>query len=66
MTAQRILNTNSIAEILTFIFIVSIPDVQNVDKSSAVGEMGDRGHNRHGPKIRGLCPFLGEGSRVPI
>jgi len=27
-------------------------------KSSAVAEMGDRGHNRHGPK-RGevLCPF---------
>ena len=29
-------------------------------KSSAVAEMGDRGHNRHGPKIGGvLCPFRG-------
>jgi len=32
------------------------------NKSSAVAEMGDRGHNRHGPKRgRGLlCPFRGE------
>jgi len=31
------------------------------DKSSAVAEIGDRGHNRHKPK-RGelLCPFRGE------
>jgi len=29
-------------------------------KSSAVTEMGDRGHNRHGPKRGGLlCPFRG-------
>ena len=32
--------------------------VQN--KSSAVAEMGDSGHNRHGPKGGGvLCPFRG-------
>jgi len=24
------------------------------------------GHNRHGPKIRGLCPFLGRDSWVSI
>jgi len=32
------------------------------NKSSAVAEMGDRGHNRHGPKKRGRCcaPFAGE------
>jgi len=31
------------------------------DKSSAVAEMGNRGHNRHGPKRGGqLCPFRGE------
>ena len=32
-----------------------------VYKSSAVAEMGDRRHNRHGPKRRGgvLCPFRG-------
>ena len=31
----------------------------NVNKSSAVAEMSDRGYNRHGPKIGGglLCPF---------
>jgi len=30
------------------------------DKNSAVAEMGDCGHNRHGPKIGGLlCPFRG-------
>jgi len=30
------------------------------DKSLAVAEMGDRGHNRHGPKRGGLlCPFHG-------
>jgi len=30
-------------------------------KSSAVAEMGDRGHSRHGPKRGGrlLCPFRG-------
>jgi len=32
-----------------------------VYNSSAVAEMGDRGHNRHGPKRGGglLCPFRG-------
>ena len=31
------------------------------NKSSAVAEMGDRGHNRHEPKRGGLlCPFCGE------
>ena len=30
------------------------------NKSSTVAEMGDRGHNRHGPKRgRVLCPFRG-------
>ena len=30
------------------------------NKSSAVAEMGDSGHNRHGPKRGGvLCPFCG-------
>jgi len=30
-----------------------------MNKSSAVAEMGDRGHNRHGPKRGGGCcaPF---------
>ena len=32
-------------------------------KSSAVAEMGDRGHNRHGPKRGGCCaPFAGAGT----
>ena len=29
-------------------------------KSSAVAEMGDRGHNRHGLKRGGCCPFHGQ------
>ena len=34
----------------------------NNNKSSAVAEMGDRGHNRHGPKTGGLlCPFPAAG-----
>ena len=34
------------------------------NKSSAVDEMGDRGHNRHGPKRGGGCcaPFEGAGT----
>ena len=33
------------------------------NKSSAVAEMGDRGHNRHGPKRGGCCaPFAGAGT----
>jgi len=32
-----------------------------LNKSSAVAEMDDRGHNRHGPKRRSLlCPFCGQ------
>ena len=30
-----------------------------LDKSSAVAEMDDRGHNRQGPKTGVLCPFRG-------
>jgi len=30
----------------------------NSDKSSAVAEMGDRGHNRHGPKRGGAAVHL--------
>jgi len=30
-----------------------------LNKSSAVAEMGDHGHNRHGPKRGGCCaPFV--------
>jgi len=33
---------------------------KNYNKSSAVAEMGDHGHNKHGPKRgRVLCPFPG-------
>jgi len=38
-----------------------------INKSSAVAEMGDHGHNRHGPKRGGWCaPFAGRGSWVPF
>jgi len=34
--------------------------IDKKNQSSAVAEMGDRGHNRHGPKSGGLlCPFRG-------
>ena len=39
--------------------------VPQFNKSSAVAEMGDRGHNRHGPKrgAGGCCaPFAGAGT----
>ena len=35
------------------------------NKSSAVAEMGDRGHNRHQPKSGGAVPFFRE-SWVPM
>jgi len=43
---------------------VTVTSFKNIvayrNKSLAVAEMGDRGHNRHGPKTRGvLCPFRG-------
>jgi len=38
--------------------------IVSCNKSSAVAEMGDRGHNRHGPKIGGCAPFVGAGSHV--
>jgi len=41
----------------------------STNKSSAVAQMGDRSHNRDGPKIKwGLCPFFSEEgvSWVPI
>jgi len=36
------------------------------NKSSTVAEMGDRGHNGHGPKKRGCCaPFAGGAGSPP-
>jgi len=34
-------------------------------KSSAVAEMGDRGHNRHGPKRRGAAVPISRGAGSP-
>jgi len=38
--------------------------IESQNKSSAVAEMDDRGHNRHGPKRGGGCcaPFSGAGT----
>jgi len=37
--------------------------MRSENKSSAVAEMGDRGHNRHGPKRGGCCvPFARAGT----
>ena len=47
----------------TFSTLIPLPkkgDLKQCDKSSAVAEMGDRGHSRHGPTRGGLlCPFRG-------
>jgi len=41
-------------------------DGMTKNKSSAVAEMGDSYHNRHGPKSGGLlCPFHGGGAGSP-
>ena len=40
------------------------PTQINVNKSSAVAEMGDRGHNRHGPKNGAVVP-LSQGELRP-
>jgi len=39
---------------------------KNYYKSSAVAEMGDCGHNRHGPKSRAAAVPLFQGSWAPI
>ena len=42
---------------------VAVCPLACLNKSSAVAEMGDRGHNRHEPKRGGLlCPFRGTGT----
>ena len=42
------------------LYIKGIYHMLVINKSSAVAEMGDRGHKRHGPKRGGLlCPFRG-------
>ena len=38
-----------------------------LNKSSTVAEMGDRGHNKHGPKRGGFCaPYDRWGNWVPV
>jgi len=40
--------------------------ILTTNKSSALAEMGDRGHNKHGPKREGGCaPFTVEGELGP-
>jgi len=57
LTAISWVNLSSLSASFTFIFHVfptsasySGTDQHFVYKSSAVAEMGNRGHNRHGPK----------------
>jgi len=46
--------------VLVELRLVTDTDRHTDNKSSAVAEMNDRGHNRHGPKRGGLlCPFRG-------
>jgi len=38
-----------------------------MNKSSALAEMGDRGHNRHGPKRGGkLCSYTSQSTAIFI
>jgi len=60
---QRDRQTNN-DENITFLAVVILcggnENKTSNNKSSAVPDMGDRGHNRHGPKRGGLlCPFRG-------
>jgi len=41
---------------------VTLPPCISYNKSSSVAEMGDRGHNRHGPKREGVLLSRGGGS----
>jgi len=45
--------------------LCSLTTQKQLYKSSAVAEMGDRGHNRHGPKRGGAVPFLRELAGTP-
>jgi len=40
--------------------------LDNLNKGSTVAEMGDRGHNRRGPKRGGAAVPLFAGSCVPV
>ena len=52
-----------ITDFTEWIYIIqTMPDL---NKSSAVTEMGNRDHNRHGPKIGGICPVWGGGAGSP-
>ena len=64
----NVLSSHDIDDLIDFIRISRLCELNNnnnnircKNKSSAVAEMGDRGHNSHGPKRGGLvCPFRGE------
>jgi len=46
--------------ISVFVCLYVCLSVAYLNKSSAVAEMGDRDHNRHGPKTGGCAPLRGE------
>jgi len=53
---KSVLRQLSLANVL----LKNLPKIRN--KSSAVAEVGDGGHNRHGPKIGGSAAFWGRGA----
>ena len=65
ITSQHITKMLLCCEVILSFVIFAVLDVcwrmLSLYKSSAVAEMSDRGHNRHGPKRGGgrLCPFRG-------
>ena len=67
MTSSLLLSTHLVSTHPYHYWHLFITSYFNLlDKSSTVVEMGDRDHNRHGPKRGGLlCPFRGEGELGP-
>ena len=58
--------TSSVVTVPKFTLLISFL-ADRLYKSSALAEMGDRGHNRHRPKRGAAVPLSrGKGSLVPI
>jgi len=59
-------NSEKIATAVSYLELSKIWDHRKTYKSSAVAQMGDRGHNRHGPKRGAGAVPLSRGSWVLV
>jgi len=59
--SKQLLKSRNTMTLASFCSLMKIFYNDNTNKSSAIAEMGDRGHNKHGPKRKGGCcaPFAG-------